>query len=270
MPDPILTLATGTRHRRESLIRFIDSAVKAATVPTKILIADASDEFINGDLAGVREAKDATVTIEIYHEHPRTNVNLGYDRLCRESTTEFVTFFNDDCSLVPGWDRIALDFMKAHSEVGIGCLYWTDPGGSWYVQTWSGVIYPNFGIIRKSAGDAFGWFETRSVYIAELEREEALSFYGMDCGIALKCVDAGFACVPIPGTRVIHHREQDAERAENFRKHQHDDRRMPPGSLPGTILTRLWNGNDPSKPGDAMLREKAKRFAYLGYEIYDK
>lgn len=264
MSQARLSVVTGTRNRYQSLSRFLRSVNKCATIPCEIIVADASDEMQELDPIAPSEWNQNVVRVHRYHESPRLNPNLGYDQLCRKATTEYVMFFNDDAETTPGLDRTAVEFMDRNSEVGIGCLFWFDlPNGAPYLQSWQGLLYPNFGIIRKSAADQWGWFETRKVFIPELGEEEALSFYGMDTGIALKCVDAGFACVPVPGTLVHHHREQDEERRQNMAKHLHDDRRMPPGSLPGTILRRLWNGDDPNLGGYARLREKAAKFQYL-------
>jgi hypothetical protein len=245
---------------------MLTSIVASATIPTKVLIADASDKFGSGDLCGPKSALVSDVLI--YHEFPRLFPNQGYNQLCRKCTTDFLLFLNDDAEMAYGLDAIAVSFMKKHSEVGIGCLFWCDlPSGSPYLQSLDGIVYANFGVIRRAAAEQWGWWETRSVYIPELGREEKLSFYGNDVGLCFRCIDAGFACVGIPGTLVKHHREQDDERHQNMQKHLHDDRNMPPGSLPGTILRRLWNGDDPTLQGYARLREKAAKFSYLSAKI---
>lgn len=251
---PRLTICTGTRHRNPSLHRFVESARETATIPTKILIADASDEMIPL-IHTFRAPSGNIVGIHRYHESPRLFPNRGYDQLVRMADTEYVAFFNDDCEFMPGWDRIAVDFMDAHKEVGIGCIYWSDPNGTPYLQSFMHLIYANFGIIRKEAGDKSGWFDTREAFVPETQKMESLTFYGNDVGLAFKMIDAGYAVVGIPGCTVKHHREQDQERIENYRQFVQGIH----GNIAGQVLNELWGG----LRGYEMLRQKMAKFDYL-------
>lgn len=250
---PRLTICVGTRNRPKSLMRFLLSACRAATMPTNILIADASDEFSGApDLPNYG---DYVEWVDAYHEFPRLLPNQGYDRLVRKPETEYIAFFNDDSECVDGWDEIAVSFMDRHLECGIGCIYWSDPGGTPYLQSFQHLIYANFGIIRKTAGDKSGWFDTREVFVPELQRVERLTFYGNDVGLAFKMIDAGYAVVGIPGCTVKHYREQDEERAENNRRFVQGIE----GNTAGRVLYELWGGIR----GYEALRQKAAKFDYL-------
>lgn len=265
MDAPQMMVCTGTRGRPESFERWFQSAVKSATIPTEIIVGDASDEWTYTRDLMQRADNPLIVSAESYHESPRRNVNLGYHDLMQKGTAPYVTFFNDDAECIPGWDKIAVEFMDANPEVGIGCLWWNDPGGRPYVQSFQKMIYPNFACVRRTAGDTFGWFETRSVFVPELGREESITMYGMDTGLAFKCIDAGFGCVPIPGCKVLHHREQDEIRQQNNREHIH----KPGGNTAGLVLREIWNGVPEMialhghEYGWRQLREKYERFRHL-------
>lgn len=267
MIQPLMSVVTGTKNRPASFDRFLRSAVAAATVPTEIIVSDASDEWTyTRDLMERCKSNPLIVSAYSYHEFPRAGVNMGYHLLCQKGTAKYVTFFNDDAELIPGWDRIAVNFMDEHPDVGIGCLYWRDPHQRWYVQSYARMIYPNFACIRKTAGDKFGWFETRSVVMPDTRREERITMYGMDTALAFKCIDAGFGCVPIPGCKVHHHREQDDVRQQNNRE---QGLGTPRGSTAGQVIWQLWNGVPEMQAmygheyGFNQLREKYEKFRHL-------
>lgn len=204
---PVLSIVCGTRNRRDSYMRFVNSVIRTASVPTELLIGDASDEayapmLVPADLRNVVRFVPSVET-------PRVGHVKGYDRLFRMATGKWVCWFNDDCEMVDGWDRIAIDFMESHPEVGIGCIYFRDDTGSglsneYVVQSLYRCVYPNFGVLSREFGDQLGWFD------------ESLFLYGADTAIGFSALEAGKAVVPIPGCKTIHYREQDESRAENY------------------------------------------------------
>lgn len=261
--EPHISICCGTVNRADSFRRFWRSLVAAATVPTEVLIGDGCNGEWHASYTRELDTAGHIQHISIAYERPRKGMIPGYNALFRQATAPFVAFFNDDAELVPGWDATALRFMRAHEEVGCGCLYWSDPGGRPYVQSLQSIIYPNFGVIRRDVGNAVGWFDEREVWLPETGKKEKLMFYGCDTSIAFSIIDAGYAVVPIPGCLVKHHREQDAEREATMREHLRQGT-----NIPGAILRELWGG----APGFARLREKHAKFAHLvprGYFIED-
>lgn len=271
---PQLAIVTGTRHRTASLRRFVDSIFRTATVNTAIVIADASDVF---DPNIFRYSATGEITSIIhYHESPRLGPNKGYNvafRRAAELKPRFVAFMNDDCECVPGWDRTAIDYMDRFPEIGLGALYFSMDGATgYYCQSFQNLLYANMGVYRREVGELVGWFDEREVYMPELRRMERIKMYGNDTAASFKVIDAGYAVVPIPGTKVIHHREQDEVRQENNREHVHGPR----GNIAGQIIWQLWNGDvkrqaeEGHEYGYRRLREKHSQFSYLPKDIYLK
>lgn len=231
--EPQLCIVSGTRNRGESCARFVRSVITSATVPTQLILLDASDRLTYTDELPRAE----NVDLLVIREHPPLGPNHGYNVGFRaaDKRSRYVAYLNDDCECLSGWDRIALDFMDANPGVGCGAIYFRDPSGPWNFQTFRGMCFANMGVVRREAGDAVDWFETRKVFVSETGREESLSFYGNDVGIALKLIEAEWGVVPIPGCKVEHHREQDDERQRHMAEH------VKHAHLPGAILRELWD-----------------------------
>ena len=270
---PELSIVTGTRNRPDSLRRFLKSISATASVPTEIIVADASDDPRPPLM--YRECIDIKLgLIEhlfVLKESPRLGPNLGYNVAFRKATGRYVLWANDDCEMMPGWDRTAIDFMDEHREVGIGALYFSSDGSrtQFYVQTFQHLIFANIGIWRREVGEQVDWFEERKAFVPELGREQGIEFYGCDTAACLKVIDAGYAVCPIPNCRIIHHREQDAERSANNQKYVFS----PEGNTAGKVI--WWLYNDPAQAngrggdyGYDRLREKAAKFKHLPNAIH--
>jgi len=251
-----MSIVTGTRNREKSLSRFLASIRDTASVPTEIIIADASDEYdpLAACKPDARENENVKL-IHAFHEKPRLGTCCGYNVAFRKATGRYVAWFNDDCTLLPGWDKTAIEFMDQNQEVGLGALYWRDPGGQWYLQCFQNMVYPNFGVFRKSVLDQTGGFDEREIYVPVTGKVEHLEFYGNDTSAAFLVTDAGYAVCGIPNCKVEHHREQDAERQANNQKYVHG----PMGNIAGSVLYELWGGEQ----GYSRLREKYNKFKHL-------
>jgi len=203
--------------------------------------------------------------LDHYHESPRLFPNKGYGAACRRATGSFVAYFNDDCEILPGWDRTAIDFMDANPQVGIGAIYFRDNNGPWNFQTFWQMCFGNFGVVRREAGEQVGWFDEREAFIPEYQRAECLRFYGNDVGLALKLIDAGWGSVPIPGCKVQHYREQDEERRENNAQFVNCEG----GNIAGKVLWHIWNGDTKRQSregpeyGKKQLQAKYEKFRHL-------
>lgn len=251
---PDISIISGTRNRPKSLMRMILSACKEATVPTEIIVADASDEFSGPP--DVPNYGDHVEHVNIFHESPRLGPNKGYNGALRKATGRYQVYVNDDSEFLEGWDKTAIEFMDAHEDVGCGILWWRDPGWKqWNYQTYRGLLFANFGVVRREVGEEVGWFDEREVFVPALGRTQGLCFYGNDVGIGLKIIDAGYGVVPIPNCKILHHREQDEERQENNRQFVFG----PEGNFAGAVLHELWGGLE----GIQRLREKQEKFRHL-------
>jgi len=248
---PEISIITGTRNRPESLRRFLKSVHASASIPTQLIIADASDslEELPSPLLP-SEGSPHVIKTSYYCERPQLGTVKGYNAAFHRATGRYTCWFNDDCSLLPGWDKIAIDFMDAHREIGAGVIYFKDAGMSgYYVQEQplaqhGNIVTANFAVIPTDLGNQVGWFDEREVFIPELGRSEALTHYGCDNSVILSILNAGFGVCQIPGCKVIHHRENDESRREKMAEHM-NCLPLPPGSKSGRILWLLWN--DPNR-----------------------
>lgn len=212
----ILSIVTGTRNRPKSWARFLASAKAAATVETEIIVVDASDGNCILERYTDEETKDG-FRVRVVDEMKRLGPIIGYNEGYRKATGEYVCWLNDDCELVHGWDKTAIDFMEANPACGMGVIYFKDHQGSLgkgdadgdphafgprYVnQVIFGIVYANFGIMRREVGESVGWHS-----------EDIGVFYGGDTDFAFKMIAAGHQVLPIPECRVIHWRQKDDER----------------------------------------------------------
>lgn len=214
---PVLSLVTGKVGRDASFQRLVDSIVAHTDVDWELIVADASEA----------PYVPTTAQIRVLHEVPRLGCSKAYNRAFREATGEWVLWLNDDAEVLPGYATTAIRFMEAHPRIGLGALHYTEGETPFHVNSAWGVPYANFGILRRSLGNEIGWFD------------ESLEMYGCDNSITLKVLLAGHGVSDIPGARVIHHSEQDANRAENQNSRRRDNR-----TLQETYMSsrRRWTG----------------------------
>lgn len=248
-----MSIVTGTRHRPDSFRRFVESVADAATVTTQLIVADASDvpDYALAMCLDVLRDCPAVVTASCHHEKPRLGTAAGYNVAFRKATGRYVAWLNDDVQLEHGWDRIAVDYMDKWPEIGIGCMYFRDRnGGQWnptyYVQEYHGMVYANFGIVRREVGERIGWFG------------ETVDHYGVDNCISMAAIEAGYAVVPIPGCKCKHWREIDRERIEHLERHNQNE-------IGSKLLRRFAK---PPNMDFSHLREAMQRFDYLKQPIH--
>lgn len=206
--SPVLSLVTGTIDRHASLKKFVESVIRHAQLSYELLIIDAGSEPISCMPLPLLPAE-----ARVIREWPRKTYVSGYNSAFRECRGEFVVWLNDDAEVTAGWDVAAVDFMRAHPQVGIGCMPFFDPNrptergaspveGFNVSELW-GLPYANFGIISRELGDKVGWFDSD------------LTMYGSDNSITFKVLLAGFGVAPIANARIIHHRFKDHIRQVN-------------------------------------------------------
>src|SRR6185436_1909043 len=172
----LLSIVTGTVDRRHSIQKFVDSVREHTTVDYELLIIDAGNRPLQISLPP---------QARIIPERPRKTYVAGYNAAFAECRGEFVCWMNDDAEVTQGWDVAAIEFMRAHPEVGLGCLPFSDPAWSGFkvCEMW-GLPYANFGIIRREIGNEIGWFDSD------------LTMYGSDNAISFKVLLAGHGLAP--------------------------------------------------------------------------
>ena len=202
-----LSIVTGTRNRRESLERLINSIVANTPVECELIIADASD---SGTLFSTKQ------NIRILGEHPRLGCSRGYNRAFAEAQGEFVLWVNDDCEVLPGYAEHAITYMEAHPQIGLGALPYSNKGGPFLTNanSFDGMTYANFGIIRRELGNQIGWFD------------EIVKMYGCDNSIGFRVLLAGFGIGEVPFGGILHHEHDDEYRHENLKGQQEDAARL--------------------------------------------
>lgn len=116
--------------------------------------------------------------------------------------TEYVVWLNDDCLVVPGWDIVALKYIK--NDIGLVVLRASginnDPEFR-VMDSQFGLPCANYGIIKKSTGIRF---------------DEGYSWFYGDADISIEMLYRGKQqVVATKEGLVIHNHRQDATRKEN-------------------------------------------------------
>jgi GT2 family glycosyltransferase len=190
---PKLSLVTGTVNRPHEVRRLIASVLTHTKVDFELVIADASTEPVVWDDPRVR----------ILPERPRLGYTKGHNMAFRQCRGEWVLYLNDDAEVCPGYAETAIAFMEANPHIGLGCLPYSNRGGPFVVNQYWNMIYANFGILRRSLGDALGWFN------------ESIRMYGSDNALTFDVLLAGLGVAEIKGAHIIHHETDDANRSDN-------------------------------------------------------
>lgn len=197
----MLSIVTGSLNRPDSLRCLIDSIDACTNIPWELIVSDASDEPYPFQVDG---------NVKILPERPRLGCVKGYNRAFAHAKGEYVIWLNDDTTVRPGYAEAAVTFMDQHPGIGLGALYYAEGKLPYKVNLYWGMVYANFGIIRRQLGNAVGWFDT------------ALTMYGCDNSLAFRVLLSGHGIGTIPGARVWHYPEPDAGKREN-QKHRIPD-----------------------------------------------
>lgn len=200
---PVLSIVTGTRNRFAEFRRLVDSIEACTPIPYEIIVSDASDTPIENEPV----ATDQTwPRIKIIPERPRVSCTYGYNRAFHAARGTWVIWVNDDCETMPGYAEQAIRFMEQHPEIGIGALYYADAGtreGFHVNKCAFGMLYANFGILRRELGEQVGYFDSD------------LTMYGNDNSLTYRVLMAGKGVAGIADSKLFHHSTRDAHRIEN-------------------------------------------------------
>lgn len=207
MTAPVLSITTGTRNRPASIERFARSVLQHTTVPFELLVAEASDRepFWSCDDARVR----------VFREDPPLGPVRGSNFLFRQARGAWICFLNDDLEVRPGWGEAVLASIARCPKADLLCIPVLERGDEVpRILLYHGLPYACMGVVRKSAGDALGWYD------------EGYRFYATDPDLALRMIAAGRWIAPVRGTCVVHDRIADEERASHAAALERDNARL--------------------------------------------
>lgn len=209
---PLLSIVTGTRHREASFERMLRSVIDNTDVPWELLVAQVSYEPY------ACQRVQLTDRVRFFEEKPALGPAKGYNRLFRRARGEWVAWLNDDAVVEPGWASWAISYMRERPQVGIGAMYFAIRGSEgnvgYHTQSWLGLPYANFGVIRRELGDQVGWFD------------DDVIFYGNDNSLAFKVYLSGKSIHGLPGSKVVHYLCEDPQRKVNLKHHRVDNDRL--------------------------------------------
>lgn len=195
---PLLSFVTGTRNRPVDLHRLIGSLQSNTRVDWELVIADASDKPVQ---LGLDE--ETAKRVRIIPERPRLGCTKGLNRAFAHARGEWIMWLNDDCIIEAKAPEIAIEFMELRPHVGLGCLFYGEPGKPYKVNSYFSMVYANFGILKREFGNAIGWLD------------EDFPMYGNDNALAFKVLMAGKGVQPIPQAAIYHFATDDIHRIEN-------------------------------------------------------
>lgn len=181
--------------------RLVDSIEAHTSLSWELVVSDASDIPIETQEVATEETWPK---IHIIPERPRVSCTYGYNRAFEAASGQFVLWANDDAILEPNCADIAVQFMRDNPHVGLGAIPYAEPGRAQYrVNAYFGMIYANFGILRRSFGNEIGWFD------------EDFPMYGNDNSLAFRVLLTGKGIAAVPGARMFHYATLDEQRRAN-------------------------------------------------------
>jgi GT2 family glycosyltransferase len=204
---PFLSITTGTRNRPDSIERFARSVLKQTTVPFELLVADASDRVPPWSCGDPR--------VRVVREDPPVGPVRGSNALFRQARGEWVCFLNDDLEVTPGWGEAVAASIARCRRADLLCLPVLERGDEVpRILLYYGLPYACMGVVRRSAGEALGWYD------------EGYRFYATDPDFALRTIASGRWIAPVRGACVVHDRVADEERASHADALARDNARL--------------------------------------------
>ena len=200
-----LTIFIPTRNHHEKLKACIQSyrdVAKQDGVPVTFIIVDGSDEPV--EIPNVKICR---------LQGPRKCVVSEMQAAFPFIETEYVLMVADDTIPRSGSLIAAVQYMDWHPDVGLGAPYFTDRDDHFGCRvncTLFGTIYAQLALVRVSAGNAIGWWDT------------SYRMYAADHDFSLKMLAGGFGVTPVPGCCIIMKDHFDAVKSDNS-KHVVDE-----------------------------------------------
>jgi len=215
-----LSIVLGTYNRFGRLRACVESIYRNVSVSNEIIIADA------GSTDGTREWIAAQGNIILIGERGLNGAVDAYNKAFSLASAPYVAHINDDAEITGGCLDAACKILSEDSSIGQVAIPFTDNGSppltNYVFSSGRKVLYANFGVTRRSVGDAVGWWG------------DYLYTYGGDCELSFSIWDAGLRVVALEGYAIRHHREQDGLRIDNTESRKFFEK---------------WKGFNPSKKG---------------------
>ena len=213
-----LSIVTGSYNRFDQLRACVASIERYVARPFEIIVADA------GSTDGTREWAATHPHIILIGERSLNGAVDAYNKAFSLARSPFVAHLNDDCELLDDCFDVACDMLQADGSIGQVAIPFKENGASPVINyiNMGGqkVLYANFGVTRRTVGDAVGWWG------------DYLYTYGGDCELSFRIWEAGKRVVPLSGYYIRHRREQDGlrhieDRARRFFFHRWAGFRLP-------------------------------------------
>lgn len=164
-------------------------------VDWEMIIADASDTPINQ--VGMPSV------IHVIRESPPLGFSAGVNVACQQACGKWTMIVNDDCEMLEGYAKAAVDFMEQNPQIGLGAIAYSNRGGPFMTNAYYGMTYGNFPILSTELGNKIGWHDSE------------IRFYGADNSLTFRVLMAGFGVAEVPGAQILHHEHEDIHRIEN-------------------------------------------------------
>lgn len=192
---PLLSIVTGTRNRPKLIADMVSSILENTEHSFEILIGDCSD----GALFTCEDPR-----VRVIPEPVPLGFGRGYNKLFKQARGDFVCYLNDDLVVLPGWSTAIFDVFERHPEVDMACIPVIEPDepAPFLLLFWQ-IPVAQFGVLRREAGEALGWFDER------------YRFYAPDVDLSMRVIDSGRRLAPVFGRVVRHFRIEDSQRDEN-------------------------------------------------------
>jgi GT2 family glycosyltransferase len=223
---PAVSFVLGSYNRIAYLRATIDSIrIHDIPVPYEIVVVDGGSN--DGALDWLTAQKDILTIVQHNRGEwlgkPVRRRSWGYfmNLAFKAAQGELLLMVSDDCLLVPGSVRSALERYRALQQEGrrLGgvAFYFRDwpDEPRFYVQlTLGGNMMVNHGFLVREALEAVRWAD-----------EDRYVFYKADSDLCLRLWQAGFEIVDAPGAFVEHHgHANESVRATNNAVLEHDRR----------------------------------------------
>lgn len=226
MPNPVLSLVTGTVNRLPHLQRMMASV--RATIPDGLtydfVVCDGGSS--DGTLDWLRAQPDVTL---IEHGELRGALKAFGDA-ARSATGDYVVLANDDIAFHRGALIAALAHLEANPACGAVAFADDRPapgyGGGYKVQTINArrngqpvsVPYPQVGMVRRWLGDMLGWWGDLDATMGQG------ATYGGDSWLGARLWEAGYTVDAVDACRI-----DDFIPADGLRQHNYAVEQRNPG-----------------------------------------
>lgn len=216
-----LSVVFGTMNRLEYLKPCLDSVrASARDVVSEVIVVDGGSA--DGTLEFLRAQKDVTLIAQ----GERLGAVRAFCAGFRAATGEYVANLNDDILVVGDTLKRACDYLDAHPKCGQVAIPFGDGNSipktqiipNRYAEQIGGrnLPYANFGVTRKSIGDAAGWWGDT------LPADQQLYQYGGDVFLSIKVWQAKYTVDVLPHGSITHFQLHDETRVPNVESYQLD------------------------------------------------